>query len=98
LLSRLNTFLTVSTGLFTLRRRWRLGLRNGYVIPLRSIPTPPVRHILPALAFAAQSPYSGLQNAVNSQNVMRNTGLNLLGNKNIIKKGLDKILSMFNNC
>jgi hypothetical protein len=27
---------------------------------------------LPALAFAAQSPYSGWQNVINSRNVMRN--------------------------
>ena len=30
------------------------------------------RHILPALVFAAQSPYMGWQNVVNSRNVMRN--------------------------
>jgi hypothetical protein len=35
------------------------------------IPTPKLRHILPALVFAAQSPYSGCQNVVNSRNVMR---------------------------
>jgi hypothetical protein len=31
-----------------------------------------LRHILPGLVFAAQSPYPGRQNAVNSRNVMRN--------------------------
>jgi hypothetical protein len=29
------------------------------------------RHILPALVFATQSPYSGWQNVVNSRNVIR---------------------------
>jgi hypothetical protein len=38
------------------------------------IPTPLLRHILPALVFATQSPYSGCQNVVNSRNVMCNTG------------------------
>jgi hypothetical protein len=48
---------------------------SGYVLA-RSfaslIPTPKLRHILPALVFASQSPYSGRQNVVNSRNVMRN--------------------------
>jgi hypothetical protein len=43
------------------------------------IPTPKLRHILPALVFAAQSPYSGWQNVVNSRNVMRNGGLKFVG-------------------
>jgi hypothetical protein len=33
---------------------------------------------LPALVFAAQIPYSGWQNIVNSRNVMRNAHTNLL--------------------
>jgi hypothetical protein len=32
---------------------------------------------LSALVFAAQSPYSGRQNVVNSQNVMRNKNLKI---------------------
>jgi hypothetical protein len=47
------------------------------------IPTPKLRHILPALVFASQSPYPGWQNVVNSRNVMRNTAPNWL--ENIIK-------------
>jgi hypothetical protein len=31
-----------------------------------------LRHILPALVFASQSPYTGRQNVVNSRNVIRN--------------------------
>jgi hypothetical protein len=31
------------------------------------IPTPKLRHILPALVFASQSPYPGWQNVVNSR-------------------------------
>jgi hypothetical protein len=39
---------------------------------LRLIPTPASTHILSALVFGAQSPYSGRQNVVNSRNVIRN--------------------------
>jgi hypothetical protein len=42
------------------------------------IPTQNLRHILPALVFATQSPYSGGQNVVNSRDVMRNLSYNLL--------------------
>jgi hypothetical protein len=35
------------------------------------IPTPKLRHILPALVFDAQSPYSGWQNVANNRNGMR---------------------------
>jgi hypothetical protein len=37
------------TGLFTLRRHWRLGVSFVRVIPLRSIPTAHCTHSLPAL-------------------------------------------------
>jgi hypothetical protein len=46
---------------------------SGYVLA-RSIasliPTPKLRHILPAMVFAAQSPYSGWQNVVNIRQAM----------------------------
>ncbi|MDR1451658.1 MAG: hypothetical protein LBI57_04915, partial [Helicobacteraceae bacterium] len=48
------------------------------------IPTPKLRHILPALAFALQSPYPGWQNVVNSRNVMRNGGYVSWDNKSKI--------------
>jgi hypothetical protein len=82
------------TGLFTLRRP--LG-GSGSVLA-RSfasiIPTPKLRHILPALVFASQSPYPGWQNVVNSRNVMCNTKPNFFGK--IIKNefALDKIDKM----
>jgi hypothetical protein len=47
------------------------------------IPTPKLRHIFPALVFAAQSPYPGWQNVVNSRNVIRNTPLKIF--KKIIR-------------
>jgi hypothetical protein len=60
----------------------RLGLRNGSGLRYAqtfglNIPTPLLRHILPALVAdlrsdASQSPYPGRQTVANSRNVMRN--------------------------
>jgi hypothetical protein len=57
------------TGLYMLRslRSLRGCGRLGHYVP-----TPPSTHILPALVFAAQSPYSGWQNVIYTRNVMRN--------------------------
>jgi hypothetical protein len=38
-----------------------------------NIPTPHPAHILPALVFATQSPYSPCQTVAYSRNIMRNT-------------------------
>jgi hypothetical protein len=58
------------TGLYMLRRPMGgLGsVRLGHSAALHSHAS--LRHILPALAFAAQSPYSGWQNVIYSRNVM----------------------------
>jgi hypothetical protein len=48
------------------------GSGYGFARSIASlIPTQNLHHILPALAFATQSPYPGCQNVVNSRNVMR---------------------------
>jgi hypothetical protein len=61
------------TSLFTLRRQ-----QGGSASATALVSAPLLRHILPALVFAAQSPYSGRPNAVNSRNIMRNTARNWL--------------------
>jgi hypothetical protein len=50
------------------------GSGYGFARSIASfIPTPKLRHVLPALVFAAKIPYPGWQNVVNSRNVMQNT-------------------------
>jgi hypothetical protein len=58
------------------------------------IPTPHSTHILSALVFAAQSPYPGRQNVVNSRNVMRNAPKNFM---KLFKKVLSKY-RFYGNC
>jgi hypothetical protein len=48
---------------------------SGFQSPRSALPpTAPSTHILPALAFAAQSPYPGWQNVIYSRDVMCNAG------------------------
>jgi hypothetical protein len=50
------------------------GSGSGFARSIATlIPTQNLRHILSALVFATQSPYTGRQNVVNSRNVKRNT-------------------------
>jgi large exoprotein involved in heme utilization and adhesion len=72
------------------------GSGYGFARSIASlIPTQNLRHILPALVFATQSPYSGRQNVVNSRNVMRNKNLKLSAILGAALHGGAKQLTLF---